>query len=300
MTVTASRLMGPYHPVRDFHAGEDTLVLGEVGIAKDLQATLIQSNLERTEPTVFSLGNIQWKPRPFSKWEIYKIVKTDRIIIARIVATLIICALGIFFWKCSISSIKYYYKIYSDGHLVNFYYKSIFVITRPLRLSDIITWGLNLTIMNLAYAALCILPVASVVTAIQKRLSLEPKHHVAIRELQQVPSSGASLSTAVKDVFSKLPLTLAEAKQPKKLTLGKYTGDLWLMINCVLSKNLPRVGNPTHPFEERAMTFDELEKFCIDIKNVLAISDLTFLQYKDREFCKKNFLSPTSIYYTKI
>ncbi len=295
MSISMSRLFGPYNPVADFQAREQILVLGEIGQDPDLQAEIIQSNLEQTWPTVSTLGDIEWVERPFSKWEIYKIAKADRIVIASTIATVITLALGIIFWKYSITSIMNYYRKYSEGRIINFYYNGILACTRPLRFSEVIAWGVEVTIMNLAYAALCLVPIVSVVKAIKSAIYSEPKTQVAIRSVLKAPSSGAFLSHEVEDTFTKSPLFLSKAREPKKLTIGSHTGDFWKMINCVLSKPLyrepqKRYGQMAHPFEDRAFTTEELEKFENDIKNILTISDLAFLHQAEPADRKRAFL----------
>lgn len=299
MNISSCHLLQPYNPVKDPQTGQVKFILGEVGVNEDLQAAIIESNFEETQPVVYSLGAIRWEPRSFSIWEICKIAAKDRICIARAVATLAICTLGIYLGKWSISSVRDYYKKYTEGQLVNIHYiyRNIdhYLGTRPLNLFDIIEWGLELTIMNIAYSVLCILPIWSTANAIRQRLLSEITPRVAMRDLEQLPSSGASLSHEVEDIFSKNQLSLTEARQPRKLTIGKYTGDIWPMIHRVLSKNSP--NRCPHPIEDRAMTFEEREKFYKDIKNFLGIRDLSSIWSEEPGRRKQNFLSllPRSI-----
>ncbi len=287
MAIPSNRLFEPYDPLKDFLNREDTIVLGGVWAPKDLQAAIIDANLDQTDPTIFSLGPRKRVPRPFSKREICKIAIDDKVFIRKAAIALAICALGVYFWKWSVSSVMNYYKKYTEGCLIRVYYRGIPSPPRPLALHDIVGWGFELAVLNIICNLLfCLLPVYNAINALQKRISSAPKHRVGIAELEKIPSSGALLSGKVVDCFSKKPIFLSEAKQPKMLTVGQHTGDLWEMINQTLSKERPSA----HPLEDRGLTWDEIRKFENDVESLLIIRDFrTTHSIKKPEERKKRF-----------
>ena len=291
-----ARLLGPYDPVKNFKAGEDTLVLGEIAHNEKLQAAIIESNL-RADDAVISFESVEWEYRPFSNWEICIIALQDRTFLIKAIFSIALCCFGLYFWKCTALSIMDYYTKYTQGCLIQeyllVYHRSIAMPLRPLDLYDVIAWGFELSIVNIAYDALCLFFVYRSYQALEERLGAETPKSVAIASLIKRPSSGAVLTSEVQDYFSKKLLSFSEARQPKKLTIGKYTGDIWLMIRNVLSKDSQKY----HPCEDRRMTSEEAAKFDVDVRNVLAVRSLDFLWSMDSENRKKEFLNllPQSI-----
>ncbi len=290
MQISESRLNSPYNPAGDFLNGESIIVFGDTVHDPALQAAMIDSNLSRFEPTVRSIEDPQRIDHRYSKMEICKIavgkILENKRLLTIVIATLAMSIISMTFWVLSARSLVNFYHKYKNGDLIRYIYRGIPGPVRPIILGDVVGEGLDLLMMNALPTAAFLILIFTSGSLIYKEINSLQHRKVVVRKITNLPSSGALLTCVVKDFFTGKQLSISEVKRPGKLTIGTDTGDVWKMINRVLS--MEKVY--AYPSKNVTMTSPEIEKLNSDIRNLFDIRDLSFFNYKFPKDRKEAFL----------